>query len=182
MSEEKKIHKSSAPRLTDWRSKVFVPSQDKIREPADLWRFAMEYFASVDEDPIYITDNVRSGERAGELMKRPAQKPYSYRGFRSYLRDIGVAKDIDDVYYNKRGSYAKFVDVSEAIRDIIYNQKFEGASVGTFNPNIISMDLQMVQRTVDIAIPESQNIDTSLLSDSALVEIAQLSNLRSVKD
>jgi hypothetical protein len=50
--------------------------------------------------------------------------------------------------YGKADTHKEFHGVVTRVKDIIYTQKFEGASAGLLNPNIIARDLGLADKKV----------------------------------
>lgn len=84
-----------------------------------------------------------------EEVKIPTASPFTLAGLCIFL-------DVNTVYFNHfekalRGKTDKesidFYQVITHVREIIYNQKFEGATVGVYNANIIKADLGIVDRS-----------------------------------
>lgn len=115
--------------------------------PELLWEAACEYFEWCDENPLQeetIQKIKVNGE--GEKIQREnlnKLRPYTLHGLCLYL-------DCNTVYFNhfkkalkdKTDEISKdFSKVVTRIEETIYNQKFEGASAGFFNANIIARDL-----------------------------------------
>ena len=81
-----------------------------------------------------------------EKITRKFITPYSITGFCVF---IGASRH----WWNEfRKSCVKkgeddFLEILARIEDTFYTQKFEGASIGFFNPSIISQDLGLVSKT-----------------------------------
>lgn len=99
--------------------------------PTILWEAACEYFEATDKRKWVRKDWV--GKDAIEV-ERITDTPYTLTGLFVFL-DTNKQTWSD---YRKRQD---FVDVVTRIEQIMYSQKFEGASVGAFNANIIARDL-----------------------------------------
>lgn len=141
------------------RSKLFA-------SPNLLWKAAIEYFTATDARKWIKKDWV--GKDAMEI-ERETETPYTLSGLCLYLNcNRGYFHDF------KKTCSEDFSEVVTRIEDIIYTQKFEGAAVGAFNPNIIARDLGLVDKT-DVTSKGQRvvhGIDYSKLSDAALEEIA----------
>lgn len=114
--------------------------RDKLfATPELLWEAACEYFEWCEENPWLKNEAIKSGERTGVLIPIPTARPYTITGLCLYL-------DCNTQYFNQfkknlKDSDKDFSLVITRIEEIIYTQKFEGAAVGAFNPNIIARDL-----------------------------------------
>lgn len=103
-----------------------------------------EYFQWCDENPWYKTEQ----SKAGGLIKIPIPRPYSEIGFCAY-------HGLGEHYINQLGKRLEDAETNEE-KDLSYiltrarakcrAQKFEGATVGAFNANIIARDLGMVDK------------------------------------
>ena len=108
--------------------------RDKLFEtPELLWEAAVEYFEHTDSRKWIKKDWV--GKDAFQV-ERETETPYTISGLCLYL-------DCSRNWWNefKNSKHEGFLGVLTRIEQIIYTQKFEGASVGAFNANIISRDL-----------------------------------------
>lgn len=110
----------------------------KLREDIE------EYFCWCDENPILITElfNVK-GEGIVEHDK-PVRRPFQKEALANALglsewRYIADLKNVSD----------DFSQVIMWAERTIYSQKFEGATVGQFNSNIIARDLGLVDKRED---------------------------------
>ena len=105
--------------------------------PADLWNACFPYFDWVDANPI-IKQSTTTTSKGTFHNEEPLQKPYTWLGLYVFL---GVSH-LDRYQENK-----EFEAIYTHIGNIIRNQKFEGATAGIFNANIISRDLGLKEQT-----------------------------------
>lgn len=105
--------------------------------PDILWSEAKKYFDWADSNPIIQKDYRGSKAVAVDLHKR---RPYTWKALELFL---GI-HSFEDYKSNER--YKEFTDVIARIDKIIYCQKFDGASVGEFDPRIISRDLGLIDK------------------------------------
>jgi hypothetical protein len=105
--------------------------------PEILWEACQEYFESVDARKWYTTEF--NGKDAKECHV-PNETPYTWTGLYLFL-DSNHTTWCD--YENRED----FVSICTRVRNIIYTQKFEGATVGAFNANVISRDLGLTDKT-----------------------------------
>lgn len=118
------------------RSKIFS-------SPNQLWTAACEYFEWAEENPLQ-KDIIYQGEVTG---KESLLRAMTISGLCIFL---GVNSDYftdfrDSLNLDTRQSK----DYSRVIKDIyeiIKTQKFEGASAGLLNPNIIARDLGLTDK------------------------------------
>ena len=99
--------------------------------PTVLWEACVEYLEATDARVWVKKDWV--GKNAIPV-DRETVPPYTLTGLFVFL-------DIDrktwDLYRNRED----FIPVVTRIEQIMYTQKFEGATVGAFNPSIIAREL-----------------------------------------
>ena len=119
--------------------------RDKIfSTPDDLWIAATEYFQSVVDNPIIAQDN--KGTKNVNTIS--FIRPFTIGGLCIYLDcNVGYFNDFEKALPPGEQDFSVIIT---RIKQIIYTQKFEGASVGIFNHNIIARDL---------GLTEKQNID-----------------------
>lgn len=127
-----------------WQNRTRHGREKIFASPELMWAAAEEYFEWCDNNPWYHNDAIKSGERAGEIIKIPIARPYTLSGLTLYLRT-------SESYFRSFKSTLKeedkdFLTIISEIESVIYTQKFEGAAVGTFNANIIARDLGLRDR------------------------------------
>lgn len=111
--------------------------RDKIFEsPEMLWEAACEYFEATDARKWIKTEF--NGKDAIECHV-PTETPYTWTGLYLFL-------DIDHSTWQLYEKREDFIAISTRVRHIIYTQKFEGAAVGAFNPQLISRDLGLIDK------------------------------------
>ena len=125
--------------------------RDKIFEtPQNLLDAVSEYFAWADNNPWHKNEAIKGGDKAGEIVQVPTQRPYTLKALCHFL-------DIDFNTWLLYKEREEFKQVVSRIDDFIYNQKFEGAAVGAFNANIIARDLGLVDKKDTTSDGESLN-------------------------
>lgn len=119
--------------------------RDKLfATPELMWEAACEYFEWVDANPLTKPDYVG---KDGIEVTRALGRPYTLHGLCLYLdcstqffgqfkAGLNKEKEIDKDFYI----------VVTRIEQTVYSQKFEGASVGIFNHNIIARDLGLADK------------------------------------
>lgn len=105
-------------------------------DPVILWNAACEYFEATDKRKWFKTEF--SGKDAVEC-RIPNETPYTWTGLYIFL-------DISHQTWKDYEAREDFIEICTRVRNIIYTQKFEGAAVGAFNPNLISRDLGLVDK------------------------------------
>lgn len=133
-------------------------------KPEVLWKVALEYFNYCDKNPWYRNEAIKSGENAGKIIPIPTQRPYTIEGFCIYA---GVGKNYLEQFEKSLTVMAGNIKAAEKqdnysgiitrIKEIIRTQKFEGATVGAFNANIIARDLGLVDKKDHTTDGESFN-------------------------
>lgn len=92
------------------------------------------YFTWCDSNPWVKNELVRGGDLAGKIIPVPTARPYTIRALCAH---IGISRET----WYKLEKNPEFSDITTRVHDKIYNQKFEGATVGAFNGNIIAREL-----------------------------------------
>ena len=136
--------------------------RDKIfKTPEMLWDAACEYFEYTDSRKWTKKDWV--GKDASEVS-REMDTPYTLTGLAIFL-------DVNTGFWSCfKKDNADFSEVITRIENIIYTQKFEGASVGVFNANIIARDLGLNDKTdittngkdinhTQVIVSKAENVD-----------------------
>ena len=123
--------------------------RDTIFEnPAILWDAACEYFSYITNNPLKAEEIVKYKDYY-EIATINKLRPFTLTGLCIFL-------DVNTVYFTqfektlegKNDNISKdFSKVITRIRETIYSQKFEGATSGFFNPNIIARDLGLMDKT-----------------------------------
>lgn len=113
--------------------------RDKLfATPEELWQAACEYFAWIEENPLYETKafSYQGGITQTEL---PKMRAMTLAGLCFYLH-------CNEAYFRTFKAQLPegekdFNTVISDIEQVIYNQKFEGAAADLLNANIIARDL-----------------------------------------
>jgi len=108
--------------------------------PDELWNECVKYFEATKKRKWYKID---FRGKDNKKVKIPTQTPLTLKGLCLFL---DCDKQTFDNYSNKT-EYKDFFGVTTRVRDIIYVQKYEGAVVGAFNPNIIARDLGLIDKS-----------------------------------
>lgn len=126
-------------RTSHGRTKIFTTS--KI-----MWNAACEYFQWTQDNPL-MKSQICSFQGENVLEEVPLMRAMTISGLciflgvnSQYFTDFESALDLT----SKEGE--DFSIVIRKIRDVIYNQKFEGASAGLLNANIIARDLGLADK------------------------------------
>lgn len=133
----KKDKKMAAPEGNKFWQLRSKHGRDKLfSSPELLWEAACEYFEWCDQNPWTKKDWVG---KDGMEVTRDTQRPYTLTGLCLYL-------GCNEAYFRqfKDTGPQDFSTVITRIEDTIRTLKFEGATVGVFNANIISRDLGLI--------------------------------------
>lgn len=156
------------PGYWEWRKNTGRPKA--IRTPKEMWRYACDYFRSIDEHPFLKQEQRKNPIKIGkgsiidddlmEEIKNPVInlktiRPYTWVGFEAYLFERGVLANLDHYKCNLENRYQEFIEIIRAIDKIMFAQKFEGAAVGVFNANIIARDLGLADKS-ELKVTEEQ--------------------------
>lgn len=125
--------------------------------PTLLWEACVEYFETTDARKWIRKDWV--GKDAKQVV-RETDTPYTLTGLYVFL---DISKQTWADYRDREG----FIDVITRVEQIMYTQKFEGATVGAFNANIIARDLGLKDaQSSEIAIKELPEIKYEMPPDN----------------
>ena len=141
-----------------------------FKTPEDLWDKAVAYFQYQIDNPIIVHEY-----KGKDAVRVPVEKavPWTLDGFytfagisSSYLRtlkhDLANGKrDLDE--------WGPYLTVIKEIQKICDKQKFEGASSGIFNPNIIARALGLADIRQEQTIDEDGNPAPVNKSNNAVV-------------
>lgn len=126
-----------------------------VLTPDVLWALACEYFQGAGQDVMIKKDFIRSGESAGMIVDMPTERPFSWTSFELYVLYKGVRRSIQDIRLNRENQYNEFIPVIQQIDAVIYQQKFDGAAIGGYNPQLIIRDLGLAEK-VDAKLQQEQ--------------------------
>lgn len=118
------------------------PLNPKKYTPKGFWEKACEYFEWSDNNPWVKKEAVKSGENAGMLIEIPTERPYSIERLCLFA---GITNQTFLNYESKEG-YETFFEVTARVRMVIDSQHFEGGMTGSFNANITTRKLGLVDR------------------------------------
>ena len=123
-----------------WKARTTVGRKKLFKTPANLWAACMEYFDWVENNPLEEAKLVSyQGESTLEAV--PKMRAMTISGLCIFL-NITPKTLIN--YKNRE----PFLPVINQIHEVIRAQKFEGASAGLLNANIIARDLGLKDHTV----------------------------------
>ena len=128
--------------------------RDKIfSTPEQLRTAAYEYFEWVDSNPLKKQEvkvvNIGDYQSDTKIVETDLLRPYT-------LKNLCLFLGVHSIYFSDFKSRLKpdeskldkeFSEVIAHVEEVIYSQKFEGASIGAFNPNIIARDLGLADKS-----------------------------------
>lgn len=129
--------------------------------PEMLKNLAILYFEEAHDDVIIKRDYIRSGERAGEIVEIPVQRPFSHCGLEMFIEAHGIKPRISDYRKNRDGKYPEFAEVTAWIDAVIAQDKYDGAAVGNYNSMLVIRDLGMAEK-VDASVKAEQPLFSDL--------------------
>ena len=116
-----------------WEARSSHGRNPKFSSPDVLWEACTEYFAWVEENPLY---EMRPFAYQGEVTQEPVAKMRAMT-----ISGLCIFLDITTETWANYRSNQDFFGVTTRVEDIIYNQKFSGAAADLLNANIIARDL-----------------------------------------
>ncbi|MCK5609371.1 DNA-packaging protein [Candidatus Pacearchaeota archaeon] len=128
----------AAPKKNEFWKERTSHGRDKLFESKETYQAAIiEYFQWVTNNPLQ--EEIIQGGLRFTIDKMRAM---TINGLCLYL-DIDL-QTFDN--YSKKEGYKDFFGVSTWAREVIYTQKFEGASAGFLNANLITRDLGLAEK------------------------------------
>jgi hypothetical protein len=114
------------------REKIFA-------SPEIMWDAAQEYFQWCQDNPLIEID---FRGKDCDRVELPKMRAFTLQGICLYL-------GVNTKYFNdfEKTCTHDFSEVVTRIRETIYEQKFVGSAAGFLNPNIISRDLGLKDKT-----------------------------------
>ena len=117
--------------------------------PADLWTDAVDYFQWVEDNPLM--------EEKSVVVAGAIEKAHTAKARAMSISGLCVFLNIAQSTYRSYRERDGFSEVLEMIDDIMYSQKFEGASAGLMNANIIARELGLAERR-DVDMKANVNV------------------------
>ena len=143
-----------------------------FEDPADMEAAIEEYIQDCQDNPLYSTEQKKGntvipkgykGKIPDSLVDIPLSRPFTLAGLCVYM---GTSR----AYWNAFRSNLKpdessidkdFLDVITRTEEMFYQQKFEGATIGKFNANIIARDLGLVDKQ-ELTVSDDSKITVSV--------------------
>ncbi len=143
-----------------------------FKDASILLASAYEYFEWNSKNPWYKSEAIKSGDQCGTIINVPIERPLTIEGLTQFL---GVNKKYFNDFERTLSEDDKdFSEVIKHIKEIIVRNQTEGAIVGSFNANIISRMLGLIDKS-------SVDVDLNKLSEYDLDRIIEkLTNKSSV--
>lgn len=122
-----------------WQARSSHGRKPIFPDAATLWEAACEYFAWVESNPLKEAQAFayQGAVTVHELSKMRAMT----------LAGLCIFLDIDRTTWAEYAKREDFSPVTSRIDEIIRTQKFEGASAGLLNANIIARDLGLADKS-----------------------------------
>lgn len=137
--------------------------------PQLLWEEATKYFDWISKRVWKKSEAIKTGDLAGTLIDVPTSTPMSIESF-CIFADISTQTFRN--YESNEESYKAFFEVTTHIRTIIESHQFEGATVGSYNPNIIARKLGLGDKTdITTGGKEINQVVTYMLPDNGRDEL-----------
>ena len=90
-----------------------------------------EYFNFCDNNPLFKNEALKSGDRAGEIIRIPAARPYLIEGLCNY------ANIHPQTFYNylEKEGYEDYFEITARARNRIFQQNIENGYIGAYDSN-----------------------------------------------
>lgn len=121
-----------------WEARSSHGRKPLFAKPEDLRTACFEYFAWVEENPLYCSEKVAFKGKA-TLVEIPKMRAMTIGGLCIFL-------DINPQTWENYKAKEDFFGVTREVENIIKTQKFEGASADLLNANIIARDLGLADK------------------------------------
>jgi hypothetical protein len=141
-----------------WEARTRHGPPERFTDPEVLWAACVEYFEWNEANPLETEKLVPTG---GKVVRETEQRmrPLSIGGLCLF---IGITRP---TWVDWRQNRKDLVSVIANAEEVISRQKFEGASAGLLNANIISRELGLADRVKN---EHSGQVDFSQVSDKDL--------------
>jgi len=126
-----------------WEARSSHGRNPIFESPEALWTAAKEYFAWVEDNPLYEA------------------KPFAFQGTVTIanvakmramtIEGLCIFLDIARQTWKDYGERPDFLAVTSRVEEIIRSQKFAGAAADLLNANIIARDLGLTDKTETVA-------------------------------
>ena len=101
-----------------------------------------EYFSFCDNNPLFKNEALKSGDRAGEIIRIPAARPYLIEGLCNY------ANIHPQTFYNylEKEGYEEYFEITARARNRIFQQNIENGYIGAYDSNLVSRKLGLADK------------------------------------
>lgn len=101
-----------------------------------------EYFSFCDNNPLFKNEALKSGDRAGEIIRIPAARPYLIEGLCDFAKI-----DMQTFYnYLEKEGYEDYFEITARARNRIFQQNIEYGYVGAYDSNLVSRKLGLADK------------------------------------
>lgn len=121
-----------------WEARSSHGRKPIFATPADLWDACAEYFAWVEDNPLWEA-KLTSYQGENKVEKLPKMRAMTIGGLCIFL-------DISHQTWCEYGKREDFIEVCTRVEGIIRDQKFSGAAAELLNPSIIARDLGLADK------------------------------------
>lgn len=151
-----------------WKRRQSTGYAPKFDTPEEMIEACCEYFEWAENNPLF---EAKPFAYEGVVTVEPIAKARVFT-LTALCAYIGITLP---TWGNWRRDRPEFKEAIAWVESIIYSNKFEGASAGLYNSNIIARDLGLADKTdlmsSDGTMTPKPALDTSKLSTDALAEI-----------
>ena len=180
--------------------------RDKLfTSPDDLWNAACEYFQWCDDNPWIKHEQRRGSQKVdvlelvaiakkenldiNDLLNKSMSDTVEIKTSRPYtLTALCLFLGVNTQYFKTFKAqlkkedplYEDFNTIITRIEETIYSQKFEGASVGLFNANIIARDLGLSDKKELDHTTKGESINN--ITDLSSLSTEELKSLKAIHD
>lgn len=135
-----------------WEARSSHGRSPKFESPEALWSACCEYFAWVEENPLW---EMKAFAYQGEVTQEPIAKMRAMT-----LIGLCLFLDITDETWRTYRLREDLSGVTTRAEKVIYDQKFSGAAADLFNANIIARDLGLKEQSqVEDVTPDKGDRD-----------------------
>lgn len=121
-----------------WRLRSSHGRKPIFGSPGDLWEACLEYFDWVEANPL---KEAQAFAYQGQVTIQPLDKMRAMT-----VAGLCIFLDISQQAWGEYRQRDGFGEVTSRVDEIIRTQKFEGASAGLLNANIIARDLGLAEK------------------------------------
>lgn len=151
-----KYHNNGLPKPA-WKPKAYTPEELSI--------CIQKYLKNNETNFMYRTEIIKSGEKAGQIVKVPVRRPITISGFCEYA-SIAV-----DTFFD----YAKlpdYIHYCQNLSIIARNNQFDGAALNIYNANIMAYSLGL-RNQMDLNITSGGSEKMSIVVDGDKVSLSK---------